>query len=1072
MIEKLIEYSLHNRLMMLVLAVVVMATGWWSYQRLPVDAFPDVSPNLVQVFTVTEGLAPEEVEAFVTYPVETAMLGLPGVEKIRSISNFGLSVVNVYFEEDVDIYFSRNLVNERLQEAREQIPEGFGDPGMGPISTGMGLVLFYFLEDTTGSYSLEELRSTHDWVVARNLARVPGVTEVLGIGGFEKQYHIVINPDALLRYDVTIQDVIAQVESNNLNIGAQFIEENNEELVVRSVGLATNMEDLSRIVVKTEDGRPIYLDDVAELKIGGAVRRGAQTRNGESEVIAGMVVKLYGANASTVIADVETKIVEINGILPEGLRLKPYYQQKDIVEASVATVTESLVTGIVLVALVLLVFMGGFRPSIVVALAIPFSVLFAVIAMYWFDLSANLMSLGGLAIAIGMMVDGTIVMVENIDRMLSESDASEPKSSVVLRACREVGRPVVFAIAIIIIVFLPLFTLHGVEGKTFRPLAYTVSLAMLGSLIFALLLAPMLGSVLMRRTGPGSKPPLWKRMLSRNSKTGDATSQSESKTPNEPLVVRLLLLPYRPLVWFFVHQRWAAVLLSIALLAGGAYVFPKLGSEFTPRLSEGTIMVRLTMAPSISLQESQRTAMIVERRLLSIDEVIEVTSRVGRGEVGAHADPVNSAEMYVILKPKDQWRQPNDQPFIEAQIREQVEHIPGVVANLTQPIEASVAELLEGVKAELAIKLFGEDLEELKAQADAIADVIREVPGAADVQVDQVTGTPQLLITPDFEAIARYGMNLADVQHTIAAAVGGVEAGQVFEGIRRFDILVRYPPEARDTREAIGDILVESPVGLRVPLSELADIKRISGPRQITREDTQRFITIQNNVVGRDIGSFVAEAQAAIDREVALPAGYFTTWGGSFRLQQEANKRLALVVPITIGIICLLLYGSFGSIKNTLLILLNIPLALVGGVIALWLTGENLSVPASVGFIALFGIALENGMVLLTYLNQLVKEGKSIEEASIEGASLRVRPVLMTAVTTALGLAPLMIATGTGSEVQRPLATVVIGGLATSTVLTLLVLPALYKWFAVRTAASGDSEDGGGADEAQMVSGA
>ena len=1028
MINRIIDYSLHNRLMMAMLALLVVAAGWWSYLRLPVDAFPDVSPNLVQVFTVTEGLAPEEVEAFVTYPVETSMLGLPGVEKIRSISNFGLSVVNIYFEDGTDIYFSRNLVNERLQEAREQIPDGFGEPELGPISTGMGLILFYFLEDTTSTYTLEELRTTHDWVVARNLRRVPGVTEVLGIGGHEKQYHVVIDPQALLRYDLTIDQVVERVESNNLNVGAQFIEENNEELVVRSVGLAHKLDDLRRIVVKTDDGRPVYLDDVAELKVGGAVRRGLQTRGGKGEVVAGMVVKLYGTNASTVISQVETKIDEINESLPEGLNLVPYYQQKDIVEASVATVTQALLTGIVLVALVLLIFMGGFRPSVVVALAIPFSVLFAVIAMFGFGLSANLMSLGGLAIAIGMMVDGTIVMVENIDRVLSESSPQESRMKAVARACREVGRPILFAILIIVIVFLPLFTLQGVEGKTFRPLAYTVALAMFGSLLFALLIAPMLGSVLMRRKKSSGGE-------------GDAA---------EPVVVRALLKVYRPMVTFFVRQRWSAIVLAAVTMLAGIVVFPRLGSEFTPRLNEGTIVVRLTMAPSISLNESRENALRVERRLLELPEVIEVTSRVGRGEVGAHADPINSAEMYVILKPKDQWRRPNDQPYMEEQIRQRVEGLPGIMANLTQPIEMAVDELLEGVKAELAIKLFGDDLDELKQQADQIAVVLRDVPGAADVQVDQVTGTPQLLIQPDFDAIARYGVNLADVQHTIHAAVGGVEAGQVFEGVRRFDIVVRYTPEARDTRQAIADILVSSPTGMRVPLSELATITRITGPRQITREDTQRFITIQNNVVGRDIGSFVQDAQAALDQKVDLPAGYFTTWGGSFRLQQEANKRLAVVVPVTLLIICLLLYSSFGSLKNTALILLNIPLALVGGVLGLWVFGENLSVPASVGFIALFGIALENGMVLVTYLNQLHTSGKPIDEASIQGASLRVRPVLMTAVTTALGLIPLLLATGTGSEVQRPLATVVIGGLVTSTMLTLLVLPALYKWFAVR----------------------
>ncbi len=1030
MIKSLIDYSLHNRLLIAILLVLVVAAGCWSYGRLPVDAFPDVSPNLVQVFTVTEGLAPEEVEAFVTYPVETAMLGLPGVEKIRSVSNFGLSVVNVYFEDGTDIYFSRRLVNERLQEAREHIPEGFGEPELGPISTGMGLVLFYYLEDTTGKYTLEELRTTHDWVVARNLARVPGVTEVLGIGGFEKQYHVVVDPQALLRYNLTINDVIDRVEANNLNVGAQYITEGNEELVVRSVGLAESLDDLRRIVVKTEDGRPVYLDAVAELKVGGAVRRGAQTRNGEDEVIAGMVVKLYGTNASTVIERVETKITEINSLLPQGLRLVPYYQQKDIVEASVSTVTDALVSGIVLVALVLLVFMGGFRPSLVVALAIPFSVLFAVIAMYWFDLSANLMSLGGLAIAIGMMVDGTIVMVDNVDRHLRESDRDEPRIHVVARACREVGQPIFFATAIIIIVFLPLFTLQGVEGKTFRPLAYTVALAMLGSLVYALLFAPMLSHVVMRRPKP----------------------RHRRISGGEPFVVRLLLVPYRPAVRFFVRQRWAAVTLAVVLLALGATIYPRLGSEFTPRLNEGTIVVRLTQAPSISLEESKHNALRVERRLLKIPEVIEVTSRVGRGEVGAHADPINSVEMYVILKARDQWRQPNDQAFIESEIRNVVSGMPGIMANLTQPIEMTVDELLEGVKAELALKLFGEDLDKLKEKADEIAAVLRGVPGATDVQVDQVSGTPQLLIQPDFEAIARYGMSLSDVQHTIRAAVGGQKAGHVFEGVRRFDILVRYAPEARDTREAIGDILIQGPDGKRAPLSELAGIKHITGPRQITREDTQRFITIQNNVVGRDIGSFVADAQAAIDQQIHLPTGYFTTWGGSFRLQQEANNRLAVVVPVTLLIICMLLYASFNSLKNTALILLNIPLALVGGVIALRLMGENLSVPASVGFIALFGIALGNGMVLFTYLNQLVREGKPMNEASIEGASLRVRPVLMTAITTALGLFPLMLATGTGSEVQRPLAIVVIGGLLTSTLLTLLVLPALYKWFAVTVA--------------------
>ncbi len=1025
MINRLINISLSNRLMMIVLTALITATGYWSYQRLPVDAFPDVSPNLVQVFTITEGLAPEEIEKYVTYPVEASMTGLPGVKKIRSVSNFGLSVVNIYFEDGMDIYFCRQLVNERLQEARNQIPEGFGEPGMGPISTGMGLVLFYYLEDTTGELSLEELRSIQDWVVKFNLQTVPGVTEVLGIGGYEKQYQVVVNKDALLRYDLTLQNIIESIESNNLNVGAQFIVKNNEELIIRSVGLAEDIEDLNNIVVKTSDGRPVYLSDVAEIKIGGAVRRGVQTRNGQQEVVAGMVIKLYGTNASTVIERVENKIVEINKMLPDGVRIVPYYQQKDIVEASVNTVTKALLQGIALVMLVLLVFMGGFRPSLVVALAIPFSVLFAFIAMGYFGLSANLMSLGGLAIAIGMMVDGTIVVVENVDRMLREADPHESRIHVVGRACKEVGRPIVFAIFIIIIVFLPLFTLQGVEGKTFRPLAYTVALAMFGSLIFALIQAPMFSDLLMRRP---------------KATKGDAK-------PRESFVVRILLKPYRPLISYFVRARWAAVVLSVVLITIGVLIFPRLGSEFTPTLKEGTIVVRLTMAPSISLVESTRITMIVERRVMNIQEVKEVVTRIGRGEVGAHADPVNSAEMYVLLKPKSEWRQEGNQEYIETIIREELGEVPGVQINLTQPIEMTVDELLEGVRAELAIKLFGDDLNMLKKKADEIAAVVRAVRGAADLQVDQISGTPQLLIRPNRQAVARYGLNISDLQKVIRAAVGGVTAGQIFEGIRRFDILVRYAPEARQTIEAIREIIIEAPDGKRVPLNELADIQEIVGPRQITREDNQRFITIQCNVVGRDIVGFVEEAQNLIDQKVELPTGYMITWGGQFRLQQEANKRLAIVVPITLLVICLLLFSNFGSLKNTLLILLNIPLAMVGGIVALWISGQNLSVPASVGFIALFGIALENGMVLLTYLNQLIRDGVPIDEASIRGASLRLRPVLMTAITTALGLIPLLTASGTGSEVQLPLATVVVGGLITSTVLTLLVLPALYKWF-------------------------
>ncbi|KAB7623431.1 efflux RND transporter permease subunit [Alkalilimnicola sp. S0819] len=1037
--ERIIDLALRSRLLMLVLALAVIGGGLFSWRQLAVEAQPDVSPTLVQVFTVTEGLAPEEVETYVTYPVERAMTGLPNVAEVRSISNFGLSVVSVYFEDGTDMYFARQLVGERVQEAREQIPEGFGEPEMGPISTGQGLILYYYLDAPPERYSLTELRAIQDWLIKPQLETVPGVTEVLGIGGFEKQYQVNVDPDALLRYDLTLDEVIERVEANNLNVGAQFIEQRGEQFVVRSEGLAQGVEDLRAITVKTEDGTPIRLEDVAQIEIGGAVRQGLQTLNGEREVVSGMVVQLYQADTSEVIERVEAKLAQIGESLPEGVSIVPYYEQGTLVQNSVATVTDALLQGIVLVALVLLVFMGGLRPSVVVALAIPFSVLFAVIAMHWFDISANLMSLGGLAIAIGMMVDGTIVMVENVDRHLREAVPDEPRIHVVGRACREVAQPVVFAIAIIIIVFVPLFTLTGVEGKTFRPLAYTVALAMLGSLVYALLQAPVLSDLLMRRPAQ------------RKSKAA-ASDRSEGTAQGESWIVRALLVPYRPLVRFFIRQRWIAVALAIGLMVAGAAIFPRLGSEFSPRLAEGDLIVNLTLAPSISLDEATRLTLLAEKRMLSVPAVEAVVSRIGRGEVGAHADPINSVHALVVLAPRSEWAELgfDSQGDIERALRQTLDGMPGVMANLTQPIQLSVDELVGGVRADLAIKLFGDDLATLKRKADEIAAVVREVPGAADVQTEQVTGTPQLRIRPDRQALSRYGIDLATVQNAISAAVGGVEAGQIFEGTRRFDIYIRYQERFRDDAEAIADLLVQAPDGQDVPLGQLATIEAIEGPRQITRENAQRYITVQANVEGRDIGSLVQDAQAAIDREVELPAGYILDWGGQFELQQEANARFAVVIPVTLALICLMLYMSFGSIKSTALILLNIPLALVGGVAALWLSGQNLSVPASVGFIALLGIALENGMVLVTYLNQLVKSGVPVDEASVRGASLRVRPVLMTAVTTALGLAPLLFATGTGSEVQRPLAAVVVGGLITSTVLTLLVIPALYKWFAVR----------------------
>lgn len=1023
--QKLIYFVLRNRLLMGVLAVLILAAGYYSYMKLPVDAFPDVTPNLVQVFTETEGLAPEEIEKYVTYPVEAAMAGLPDLKEIRSVSNFGLSVINIYFEDKTDIYFARQLVNERLQRAREEIPAGFGDPEMGPISTGLGQILFYVLEDETGKRTPEEMREIQDWLIKFNIQTVPGVTEVLSLGGEVKQFQVQVRPQDLLRYDVSLKEVIEAIKANNSNVGAQFIVKNNEEYIVRSVGLAEKVSDLEAIVLKSKKGTPVFLSQVAGVVIGGEIRRGLATMNGKGEAVVGMVLKLIGTNTSTVIEDVKTKMAEINKVLPQGVKVAAYYDQATLVKKCIQTVTTALIEAVILIILIQLVMLGSLRPSIVVLAAIPFSLAFAFLLMRYFNLSANLMSLGGLAIALGLLVDGAVVMVENIDSHLREAGPDEPLIHIVARSCFEVARPILFSLLIIVIVFLPLFTLQGVEGKTFKPLAQTMSYAMLGSLLFAMLFVPMLASLLMKRP----------------------RASGEHK---EVFVLRWLLKYYRPAVSHFVHNPKSAIILSISLLAIGGLLYGLLGSEFVPRLNEGDLLVRATMAPSISIEESRDNMLRFEKRLMAkFPEVKRVVTRVGRGEVGAHADPVNSAEAFVELKPKKEWTSAKSLEELYYKMGEEFEDFPGVQFNFTQPIAAAVDELLTGIKADLAIKIFGPDMDELKEQAEAIETVIKKVPGAADVQKDQVSGTPQLRITVDRKAISRYGINVADVQEVIKTAVGGDKAGQVFEGIKRFDIFVRYAPDARRSAELIGNILIPAPGGPKVPLAELAKIEEIVGPRQVTREHNQRFITVQCNVRGRDIGSFVRDAQKAIDANIKLPPGYLTSWGGQFQLQQEANKRLALVIPVTLLIVFLLLYSAFNSMKNSFLILLNIPLALVGGIVGLWITRQNLSVPASVGFIALFGIALANGMVLVTYLNQLLRKGIPMQETCIQGACMRLRPVLMTALAAALGLVPMVLSGGTGSEVQRPLATVVIGGLVTSTVLTLLVIPALYRWFAI-----------------------
>lgn len=1037
MIERIPEkIALPNRLIVVVLASALMGLGVWAFSRLPIEAFPDVSPVLVQVFTVTDGLAPEEVEKYLTYPIERKMTGLPSVTRIRSVSNFGLSVVSIYFEDDTDIYRARQLVAEKMQEAREEIPDGFGNPQLGPIATGQGQILYYYLRDTKNRYSLTELRTLQDWVIKPNLEQVNGVTEVLGIGGYKKQFQVVLRPDALLSHGLTAEEIVDRIRSNNGIAGAQYIERNGEQLVVRSMGLVSGISDLKKVVVKNDKGKPVFLRQVAEVKKGGAIRRGLQTLNGHKEVVAGMVIKLIGTNSSTVITRVEKRLAEISETLPEGVEIVSFYEQKTIVKASVDTVTDALLMGIVLVTLVLLVFFRRIRPIFVAAVSIPFSVLFAFLAMKIVGITANLMSLGGLAIAIGMMVDATIVVVENIQRRLTVAaektnpdarQGSESRAAIVAQACREVVRPISFAIAIVIVVFVPLYSLQGIEGKTFRPLAYTVGLGLAGSLIYALLVAPVLSLLLMRSFGAG-----------RGSSVRGFTSFKLT------LLIKKLSVLYGRVV-SAASRRWIMIcFFAVGLIAAGVAAFVRLGSEFTPRLLEGDIMVNLTFAPSSSLTESKRMVMLIEKRLLGIDDVDEVVSRVGRGEVGAHSAPVNVAHTYVVLEPKSKWRRGKTQLDIEADIRKKLATVPGVRVSVTQPIQLSVDELIGGVKAELAVKLFGPNIVVLVDKAHSIAKVLRTIDGAADVQVAQMAGAPQLRIRPRREDLARYGINVADLQRLIKTAVGGVSAGQVFDSVRRFDIYVRYVSEERATSDQIRNIVIRTPAGQVLRLSELADVERVLGPRQVMREDARRFIGIQCNVVGRDIGSFVSEAKRRIRDDVSFPPGYLIEWGGQFALQRKAVKRLSVVIPVALALIALLLYVAVRSFVSSLLILSNIPLALVGGVVALWVSGQNLSVPASIGFISLLGIALGNGMVLITHLDRLSAKKTVCLATVVQGSCMRVRAVLMTASTTALGLIPLLASTTTGSEIQRPLATVVVGGLVTSTMATLFFVPALY----------------------------
>lgn len=1017
MIQRIVDWALGQRLLVLVGSAGLLGGGYIALRGLPVDAFPDVSPVLVQVITESPGLAPQEVEALVTYPIEVAMNGLPGVTRIQSISAFGLSQVNVYFGDDVDIYFARQLVFERVQSAREAIPPGLGEPALGAITTGLGQVYQYLV--TGEGVPPDSLRTLQDWIVKFRLRTVPGVTDVLSFGGQIKQFQVRLDPGKLIQYGITPPQVVEALERNNSNAGGSYIVVGAEEYLVRGLGLVRTLEDVANVIVAERETAPVYVRNLGAVAFGAEIRRGAVTVNGEGERVAGIVLKRIYENTSAVIDGVRDEVVNINRSLPPGVRVVPFYDQADLVERAVTTVRDALLEGGVLIVAVLLVFLGNVRSAAIVTTMLPISALLAFILMRAAGISANLMSLGGLAIGIGMLVDGGVVMVENVYRHLGEHRSPEtPRLTVIRRAAHEVARPIVFAIAIIVIVFLPLFSLEGVEGKLFKPMAFTITFAMLGSLVFSLTLIPVLCTL-------GLK----------------VAREEDTK------VVRWIRRRYEPLLRWALRNGRRVVLGAGAALAVSLALVPFLGTEFVPALEEGSILYRITLAPSAGLDEAIRVAGQTERIAKEFPEVVDAVSKIGRAELGGDPEPVNNVETTVTLRPIGAWKSGRTKAELVDAMRERMAEIPGVALNFSQPIATRVDELISGVRAQLAIKIFGDDLDTLGSLGTQVEQVIRGIPGAQDVQTEQVLGQPQLLIRIDRTAVARLGLNVEDVQDVIRTAIGGAEAGQVFEGQRRFDIFVRYAERYRASVQDIARALVATPEGARVPLGQIARVEEVIGPKQISREANQRRIVVQANVEGRDLGGFVAEAQAAVARAVRLPPGYFVTWGGQFENQRRAMARLAIIVPVTIGLIFLLLFGSFNSIRQATLIILNVPFALIGGIIALFLTGQYLSVPASVGFIALFGVAVLNGVVLVTYINQVRAEGVDLQEAVIRGTLLRLRPVLMTALVASLGLVPLLLARGAGSEIQRPLATVVVGGLVTSTLLTLLVLPVLYGRF-------------------------
>jgi len=1025
MIEKLLAFSLRQKLLIGVCVILVVGAGVYSFLRLPVDAWPDVTNIQVEIISSSPGRSPLEVEKFITFPIEVGLRGLPGLVQLRSISKFGLSVITAVFEDGVDIYFARQLVLERLIEAKDRVPEGV-DITMGPVATAMGEIYQYTLEGNEPAEAakevgtLTELRTIQDWVISPLLKTVPGVNDVNSFGGYIKQYHVLVEPEKLRKFGLKLSAVVEALKRNNQNVGGNVLERNSQQFLVRGLGLLQSVEDIKSIVLKAEGGIPVFIRDVGEAHVDTAVRQGASIKNGEGEAVGGIVLMLRGANSRDVVRQIEKKVEEINSghVLPEGLRIVPFYERSDIVSKSIHTVTEALLIGAILVIFVLYLFLRSFRGSFIVVLALPMAALLTFIIMKQTGLTANLMSLGGLAISVGMIIDATIIQVENVQKHLSETGAAKHKLSTVLKAVVEVRKPSIFGELIIALTFIPIMTLQGIEGKMFSPLAITVSIALLSSLLLSIFVIPAVCLTVLK-SGPEKKSFL---------------VQGAKKI-------------YLPLLRWGLRHRLIILAVACVLVLASIMIIPRLGTEFIPIMDEGAFDMDIQLLPGISLDKSLEISREVERTLKKFPELVTIVSRTGQTGIALEARGVEKTGYVGALKPRSEWTSAKTREELTNKMRESMSAFPGMAFTFSQPIACRIDELVAGTRAQIIIKIFGDDLEVLRDKADGVTKVISKIRGVRDLVVERVSGQPYISVEIDRNKISRYGMSVDDVQMIIETAVGGMPVTQLYEGEKYFDILVRFPEELRNSIQDLENVLVDSPLGYRIPLGSLATIREVEGPVQISREYGKRRIGIECNISGRDIGGFVGEAKHKIQAQVRLPSGYYLTWGGQFENQQRAMKRLMIIVPMTIGIIFFLLFVTFNSMKLATLILLNLPFALIGGVFSLYLAGLYLSVPASVGFIALFGIAVLNGVVLVSYIHQIYQDGLPLSEAIIKGCERRLRPVLMTASITVFSLVPLLFAQGPGSEIQRPLAAVVVGGLVTSTLLTLLVLPALYSWF-------------------------